>query len=584
MNKETKRLGGFKNLLAYTKTYLPLIVFALILAALSTVLQVVGPQQISNLTKEVQNGLVGTIDFNIIWKYGIRLIVLYSLAMLFGYAQNYMMATISARLSKKMRSDIARKINVLPLKYFDKTTHGDILSRVTNDVDTISQTLNQSISQLVTAAIMLLGSVLMMFITNAIMALTAIVASLLGFALMVVSMGSSQKFFKMQQQSLGEVNGHIEEIYSNQNIVKVYNGGEEAKITFNKINENLRVSSAKAQFISGAMMPIMGFIGNLGYVAVSVVGAVLTMKNIIGFEVIVAFMIYVRLFTQPLSQLAQAAQSMQSAAAASERVFEFLKEDELADESTKDVRYEAIQGKVEFDHVQFGYDADKLIIHDFSARVEPGQKVAIVGPTGAGKTTLVNLLMRFYELNAGQIRIDDVSINDVTRANVHEQFGMVLQDAWIFEGTVIENIVYSKQGVSDEEVIAACKLIGLHHFVQTLPNGYYTLLDDKVGISEGQKQLLTIARALIQNAPLLILDEATSSVDTRSETLIQHAMDELTKGRTSFVIAHRLSTIKNADIILVMKDGDIIEKGNHTTLLAQKGFYADLYNSQFEMV
>lgn len=584
MNKETKRLGGFKNLLAYTKTYLPLIVFALILAALSTVLQVVGPQQISNLTKEVQNGLVGTIDFNIIWKYGITLIVLYSLAMLFGYAQNYMMATISARLSKKMRSDIARKINVLPLKYFDKTTHGDILSRVTNDVDTISQTLNQSISQLVTAAIMLLGSVLMMFITNAIMALTAIVASLLGFALMVVSMGSSQKFFKMQQQSLGEVNGHIEEIYSNQNIVKVYNGGEEAKITFNKINENLRVSSAKAQFISGAMMPIMGFIGNLGYVAVSVVGAVLTMKNIIGFEVIVAFMIYVRLFTQPLSQLAQAAQSMQSAAAASERVFEFLKEDELADESTKDVRYEAIQGKVEFDHVQFGYDADKLIIHDFSARVEPGQKVAIVGPTGAGKTTLVNLLMRFYELNAGQIRIDDVSINDVTRANVHEQFGMVLQDAWIFEGTVIENIVYSKQGVSDEEVIAACKLIGLHHFVQTLPNGYYTLLDDKVGISEGQKQLLTIARALIQNAPLLILDEATSSVDTRSETLIQHAMDELTKGRTSFVIAHRLSTIKNADIILVMKDGDIIEKGNHTTLLAQKGFYADLYNSQFEMV
>lgn len=572
------------KVLNYFKKYLPLLIMALVFALTSTVLQVLAPDKISALTGEIGKGLLGTMNLDAVWKIGIVLIVFYASSLLLRSIQSFAMATVTAKVSNTMRSDISRKINVLPFKYFDKTTHGDILSRVTNDVDTLSQTLSQSISELVTAVVMLGGSVIMMFVTNWIMALTAIGASLVGFVIMALSMRKSQKYFKMQQKSLGDVNGHIEEIYTNHNVVKAYNGGEEAKAKFGNINEKLRVSGWKAQFISGAMMPIMGFIGDFGYVAVCVVGALLTMQGYIDFEVIVAFILYVRLFTQPLSQLAQAMQSLQSAAAASNRVFEFLDEPELGEESNIINKLGVIKGMVEFKNVKFGYDDSRVIIHDFSAKILPGQKVAIVGPTGAGKTTLVNLLMRFYEQNSGQILIDGVDIATLTRKNVHDQFGMVLQDAWIFEGTVTENVVYSKKDVNIDEVIAACKLVGLHHYIQTLPQGYNTMLDERASLSEGQKQLLTIARALIQNSPLLILDEATSSVDTRTEALIQKAMDELTKGRTAFVIAHRLSTIKNADLILVMKDGDIIESGTHEALLEKSGFYSQLYNSQFEQI
>jgi len=492
------------------------------------------------------------------------------------------MATMSAKISKNMRTDISAKINKIPLKYFDKTSYGDVISRVTNDVDTIGQTLNQSLDNLVRAITMFAGSITMMFITNWIMALTAIGTSLVGFAIMMVIMSKSQKHFKAQQQGLGDINGHIEEIYSGHNVVKVYNGGKNAAKTFEAINGTLYESGWKSQFMSGLMMPVMMFIGNIGYVAVCVVGAVLTMNGMIGFEVIVAFMLYIRLFTQPLSQLAQSMQQLQRTAAASERVFEFLDEEELTDESGKLQKMENVKGDVEFRNVRFGYDKDRTIIKDFSVKVKAGQKVAIVGPTGAGKTTMVNLLMRFYEIDSGDICIDGIPISQVTRENVHDQFCMVLQDTWLFEGTIKENIIYSKQGVTNEAVEIACKAVGLHHFIRSLPQGYDTVLNDRANLSVGQKQLVTIARAMIQNAPLLILDEATSSVDTRTERIVQVAMDKLTKGRTSFVIAHRLSTIKNADMILVMKDGDIIETGSHTELLKNGGLYADLYNSQFD--
>lgn len=429
---------------------------------------------------------------------------------------------------------------------------------------------------------MFIGSLIMMFYTNWILALTAVASTIIGFALMMIIMSKSQKHFTSQQKGLGDINGHIEEIYSGHNVVKAYNGGRGAKKTFEEINGTLYESGWKSQFLSGLMMPIMSFIGNFGYVAVCVVGAVLAMNGTISFGVIVAFMMYVRMFTQPLSQLAQAAQSLQRTAAASERVFEFFDEEELADESQKEKELKNVKGDVEFSHGRFGYSEDKTIIGDFSAKVKAGQKIAIVGPTGAGKTTIVNLLMRFYELDGGEILLDGIPAHRVTRENVHNQFCMVLQDTWLFEGTIKENIVYSKQGVTDEEVISACKAVGLHHFIKTLPAGYDTILNDKANLSEGQKQLVTIARAMIQNAPLLILDEATSSVDTRTERIVQEAMDKLTEGRTSFIIAHRLSTIRNADLILVMRDGDIVESGNHTDLLEKGGFYAELYNSQFE--
>ncbi|GAB0168412.1 ABC transporter ATP-binding protein [Lysinibacillus sp. CTST325] len=572
------------KLIAYCKPYLPAIIFALVLAVVGTIFTIIGPNKLSEITDLIMDGMAGEIDITAIGKIGLFLAILYGLSFIFNYIQAFMMATITQRVSKRLRTDISNKIDRLPLKYFDSTTYGDVLSRVTNDVDMIGQSLNQSIGSLVTAVVMFFGSLIMMFYINVTMALSAIAATFVGFVFMSFIISKSRKYFVRQQQDLGRINGHIEEIYSGHNVMKVYNGEKVAKQEFNEINESLFNSAWRAQFMSGMMMPLMIFIGNLGYVVVCVVGAALTMKGSITFGVIVSFMVYIRLFTQPLSQLAQAATSLQSTAAASERVFEFLQEEELKDESDKKSTLDAkdVKGNVKFENVKFGYTKEKLIIKDFSAQIKAGQKVAIVGPTGAGKTTLVNLLMRFYEVDSGEIMIEDVPTKSITRKNVHDLFCMVLQDTWLFEGTIKENIIYNKDHVTDEEVVAACKAVGLHHFIRTLPKGYDTVLNDNTSLSVGQKQLITIARAMVKKAPLLILDEATSSVDTRTEALIQQAMDKLMVGRTSFVIAHRLSTIKNADLILVMKDGDIIESGNHEELIAEKGFYADLYNSQFE--
>lgn len=583
--------GTWGKLIKYCNGYLPIMIFALLTAAAGTVLQIIGPDKLKDMTNEITKGLpalingqmvIGVINMDVVVHIAILLVFFYASATLLNFTQSFIMATVTQKISKTMRTDISQKINRLPLGYFDKTSYGDVLSRVTNDVDAIGQTMNQSIGTLVTSVTMFIGSFIMMFYTNWILALTAVFASVIGFTLMIVIMKKSQKYFSAQQKGLGNVNGYIEEIYSGHNIVKAYNGSKDAKKNFEEINEGLYDSAWKSQFLSGLMMPMMQFIGNFGYVAVCVVGAVLAMKGTISFGVIVAFMMYIRLFTQPLSQMAQAANNLQRTAAAGERVFEFLEESEMDNESQKVKTLQEVKGEVEFKHVKFGYVSDKTIIEDFSAKIKPGQKVAIVGPTGAGKTTIMNLLMRFYELDGGEILLDGTPVSQVARENVHQQFCMVLQDSWLFEGTIKENIIYSKQGITEEQVVKACKTVGLHHFIKTLPQGYDTVLNDKASLSEGQKQLITIARAMIQNAPLLILDEATSSVDTRTERIVQSAMDQLTVGRTSFVIAHRLSTIKNADLILVMKDGDIIESGNHKELLTKSGFYAELYNSQFE--
>ncbi|MEH7493012.1 ABC transporter ATP-binding protein [Neobacillus niacini] len=576
----------FKNtmrqLISYCKVYLPAIIIALILAMAGSVFNIIGPDLLSEITDLITEGMMASIDLDAVIDVASFLAILYGLGFVFNYIQGFIMATVTQRVSKNLRSDLSTKINRLPLKYFDATSTGDVLSRVTNDVDMIGQTMNQSLSTLVSAITMFLGSLIMMFYTNWIMAIAAILSTIVGFGLMTFIISKSQRYFAQQQKELGKLNGHIEEIYSGHNVVKVYNGEKEARETFHEINTRLYTSAWKSQFMSGLMMPLMMFVGNFGFVVVCIVGAVLAVNNIISFGVIVAFMLYIRLFTQPLTQLAQAATNLQSTAAASERVFEFLAEEELANESDKKEKLEAAIGDVEFKNVRFGYSQGKMVINNFSATAKAGEKVAIVGPTGAGKTTLVNLLMRFYEVNGGEILIDGVPINNLTRDNIHDLFSMVLQDTWLFEGTIRENIVYSRHSVSDEEVVAACKSVGLHHFIKTLPMGYDTILDDKANLSAGQKQLITIARAMVDKKPLLILDEATSSVDTRTEVLIQQAMDKLTVGKTSFVIAHRLSTIKNADLILVMKDGDIIESGNHEELLSKNGFYAELYNSQFE--
>lgn len=571
-----------RQLIAYCKSYMPAIYAAIILAALGTILNIIGPGKLSEITDIITEGLFTGIDVSAAVRICVLLAVLYGLGFLFSLFQGVIMATVTQRVSKSLRIDISQKINRLPLKYFDGTTTGDVLSRVTNDVDTIGQTLNQSLGSLVTSVAMLVGSLIMMFCTNWIMALSAVLASLFGFALMMIIISRSQKYFTRQQNELGILNGHIEETYAGHNVVKAYNGEKAAKKKFGTVNSRLYDSAWKSQFMSGLMQPLMSFIGNFGYVVVCVAGALLVMNDSITFGVIVAFMMYIRLFTQPLSQIAQAATNLQSTAAASERVFEFLGETELEDESHKTMELTDVKGNVEFQNVRFGYHKDKIIIKDFSVNAKAGQKIAIVGPTGAGKTTLVNLLMRFYEMQEGQILIGGVPISEVTRENVHRQFCMVLQDTWLFEGTIRENIVYSKEGITDEQVVAACKAVGLHHFIKTLPKGYDTVLGDNASLSAGQRQLITIARAMILNAPMLILDEATSSVDTRTEELIQKAMDKLMAGRTSFVIAHRLSTIKNADLILVMKDGDVIESGTHDELMAEESFYADLYNSQFE--
>ena len=569
----------------YCKPYWAVMIIAVICDMLGVVTKLIGPNKISDITNKISAGLTGKMDIDGIVSICVFLVVLYLVGTALSYITSLIMTIVTQKLNKGLRTNISKKINNLPIGYFHKTTTGDVLSRVTNDVDTIGTTMQSSITTLVSAVTMFVGSIVMMVYTNVVMAIIAILASVIGFILMFLIMGHSQKYFAAKQKWLGAMNGHIEEVYSGHNIVKLFNGEAKEKEKFIKLNEKMCESDWKSQFFSGLMQPIMAFIGNFAYVAVCVMGAYLVMNDYTTFGTIVAFMIYVRLFTNPLAQMAQAATQLQSTAAASGRVFEFLESEEMVDESHKvESLPKSIKGDVEFDHVKFGYTKDKVIIHDFNEHVKPGQKVAIVGPTGAGKSTLVNLLMRFYEVDSGDIKIDGISTKDLTRENIHDLFGMVLQDTWTFEGSIRENLAYGKENVTDEQLDKVCKAAGLSHFIKSLPKGYDTTLDEKLNMSAGQKQLLTIARAMVEDAPMMILDEATSSVDTRTEIKIQEAMDKLTKGRTSFVIAHRLSTIKNADIILVLKDGDIIESGNHQQLMEQKGFYADLYNSQFEQV
>ena len=588
--------GVMKKLVHFCRHYIPAIIVALVLGAIGTVCQIVGPDKLKDMTNEIAKGLpalvngkpvLGAIDTDAVTHIAWLLVALYVGYAVLCYVQSWMMANVTQRTAQELREAISVKINKLPLKYFDKVSYGDVLSRITNDVDAIGQTLGQSVGSLITSVTLFVGALIMMFYNNVIMTVCAIASSLVGLLIMGAIMKVSQKYFSRQQIALGDVNGHVEEMYAGHTVVKAYCGEADSIRAFEKYNGDLYDSGWKSQFLSGLMMPLMNFVGNFGYVVVCVVGAVLAMDGKIEFGVIVAFMMYIRLFTQPLSQFAQAFQNLQRCAAASERVFSFLEEPEMADESDKQallgVNGKPVRGDVEFSHVKFGYDPSKTIINDFSASVKSGQKVAIVGPTGAGKTTMVNLLMRFYEISGGSIAIDGVDTKSVPRWNVHDQFSMVLQDTWVFRGTVRENIAYSKPGVTDKQIEDACKAVGLHHYIMSLPNGYDTVLDDKATLSQGQKQLLTIARAMVEDAPILILDEATSSVDTRTEELIQKAMDALTVDRTSFVIAHRLSTIRDADMILVMNHGDIVESGTHEELLAKGGFYADIYNSQFAL-
>ncbi len=583
MSKKDKKQNSLGKLLHYCRRYLPIIIIALIGAGIGTSLTILGPDKLSEMTDLMSEGLFGEIDLEAISSIGMTLVLMYGASFILSLSQGLIMANVTQRISKTLRTDLSEKINKLPMSYYNNTTTGDILSRVTNDIDTIGQTLNQSIGTLVSALCLFIGSLIMMFKTNVTLTITAILATIIGFILMSLIMKKSQKYFLSQQECLGKINGHIEEVYSGHTIVKAYNSEQQMFKIFDSINNQLKENAFKAQFLSGLMMPLMTFIGNLGYVAVCIVGAILAMNDVISFGVIVAFIMYVRYFTQPLAQMAQAAQSLQSATAASYRVFEFLEAEEMADESHKQTQLKTAKGQVEFENVTFTYEGKtKPVIKNFSTVVKPGQKIAIVGPTGAGKTTLVNLLMRFNEINGGKISIDGTSISELTRENVHDLFCMVLQDTWLFDGSIKENLVYNQDHISDKEVQKACEAVGLHHFIQTLHDGYDTILNDKVNLSAGQKQQLTIARAMLKNSPMLILDEATSSVDTRTELVIQQAMDQLMEGRTSFVIAHRLSTIKNADVILVLKDGDILESGNHEQLLAKQGFYAELYNSQFE--
>ncbi len=570
------------ELLRYLKPWYKPIIISLIFSLVGTLLTIIAPDKLADLTNNISDGLQTGIDMDLIIKSILIILAIYISANLVTCAASYIMITVMQKLAWSMRTSISQKINKLPLKFFDKVTVGDVLSRITNDVDTISSALNSSITTLVQAVVQFVGVTIIMFATSGRLALTAIGSSILGFVLMFFIVSRSRKYFRQQQKNLGDMNGHVEEMYSGHNIVRAYGATAQSKKEFDRINDNLYNSAWKSQFFSGMLMPLMGFVGSLGYVAVCIVGATLTMSGAIRFGTVIAFISYVKLFTNPLSQISQAVSSLMSAGAAGERVFGFLAEEEMPDDSGCTAHIDHVRGNVEFENVRFGYDEDKPIIHDFSADIEPGQKVAIVGYTGAGKTTMVNLLMRFYELWSGQIKIDGVLVSQMRRSDVHAMFGMVLQDTWLFDGTYRENIAYGKPGVTDEQIEAACKLVGLDHYIKTLPKGYDTELNDRSSLSAGQRQLLTIARAMVENAPMIILDEATSSVDTRTEVLVQKAMDRLTRGRTSFVIAHRLSTIRDADLILVMDKGDIVESGTHEQLLEKGGLYKELYTSQFE--
>ncbi|HGD0139649.1 TPA: ABC transporter ATP-binding protein [Streptococcus agalactiae] len=582
MKTKSQKTSFFSNLSPYLKGYKLLFALAIVLATLSSLTTVIGPDRLKEMTDLMVKGLAGNIDLAKIGHIAGQLAVLYVLGALVSYLASFIVTTIIQKFAQGMRNAIADKINKIPLSYFDSHTQGDTLSRVTNDVDLMTQSFNQSLVTMVASTVLLIGSLIMMFKTDWHLATTAIISVFSGFALSSIIMVKSQPLFKKQQMNLANISGYVEEIYSGHNIVTSHNARQQAKSDFQLLNDKLHSSMWKSQFFSGIMMPLMQFIGNFGYVMVCVVGAMLAIKGTITMGTIVAFMTYVRIFTQPIGQIAQGITQLQSASAAMGRVFEFLNETNIQEDKHKVLNLPKFKGYVSFEHVKFGYSDNKTIIHDFTSEAQPGQKVAIVGPTGAGKTTIVNLLMRFYDVNSGSISIDDINIQDMKRSQVHDAFSMVLQDIWLFEGTIKENLIFNQTTISDDEVQEAAKAVGVHHFIMTLPKGYDIVLDDAVTLSVGQKQLLTIARALLKNSPLLILDEATSSVDTRTEELIQKAMDKLMEGRTSFVIAHRLSTIKNADLILVMKDGNIIEQGSHDVLMSQSGFYADLYNSQFE--
>ena len=583
--KSRRGIGGvLKELFTYSSKLKVPSAVAFLFAVAGAVLTIIGPNLLSQITDLISDALSGEIDLAAIGHIGGILLVIYGLSAVFTYVEHFIMATVTLDLSRDLRQDLSRKINRVPMSYFSKVSHGDILSRVTNDVSTLQQALANSLPSMISAAAQFIGCLVMMFLTEWRMALAAIAVTLAGFLIMAVVMLRSQRYFTARQENLSTLNGYVEEMYSGHDVVRLSRANAQVKETFGGMNAALYDAEWRSQFLSGIMQPLMTIIGNLGYVVVCVLGSALAMSGEISFGVIVAFILYVRLFTSPLSTLAQGMTQMQTAAAAGDHIFDFLHEEELPDETGKRTALTDVRGEVEFDHVRFSYpnNPDKIIIKDFSAHIRPGQKVAIVGPTGAGKTTLVNLLMRFFEINSGRIKIDGVPTSEMTRESVHDLFSMVLQDTWLFEGTVRENLVYNKAGVTDQQLEEACRACGIYHFIETLPQGFDTVLDDSIAISAGQKQLLTIARAMIQGNPMLILDEATSSVDTRTELITQQAMDRLTEHRTSFVIAHRLSTIKNADLILVLKDGDIIEQGTHKELLAKGGFYADLYNSQFE--
>lgn len=578
---ENKKASLFTQMKPYIKGFQLPFVIAVTGAIISSIITVFGPYKLREITNLITDGLVGEMDLGAISNIGLFLAFLYVVGSLINYAQGYAISDMIQHFSKRLRTAIAEKINRLPLSYFDSHSQGDTLSRVTNDVDTVGQSLTQSLGTLISSVLLLIAVLFMMFYTNVVLSFVTIGSVLLGFVFSAVLMAKSQRYFQEQQSNLAAINGYVEEMYSGHNVITSYNGAEKTRLAFNALNQNLYTSMWKSQFISGIMFPLMNFVGNFGYVMVVIVGATMAINGSISMGTIVAFMVYVRIFSQPLSQIAQGITTLQSASAAMGRVFEFLAEADMEDDSHKLQQLTSVKGHVQFKDVFFGYNPDKTIIHDFSAEAKAGQKIAIVGPTGAGKTTIVNLLMKFYDIERGQIMFDGVDIKDMQRSEVHDAFSMVLQDTWLFEGTIKENLIYNQKDITDQAVVEAAKAVGVHHFIMTLPDGYDTVLDDTVSLSVGQKQLLTIARALLKDAPLLILDEATSSVDTRTEELIQKAMDKLMEGRTSFVIAHRLSTIRNADLILVMRDGNIIEQGNHDQLMEQGGFYADLYNSQF---